>query len=57
MAKNVDRILRVVSAATALIEIEARYSAGKSAKGASPAKRELRQAFEDYMTHHAIGIK
>lgn len=57
MAKNVDRILRVVAAATALVEIEARYSAGKSAIGASPAKRELRKAYEDYMSHHAIGVK
>jgi hypothetical protein len=57
MAKNVDRILRVVAAAAALIVIEGPHSAGMSAEGASPAKRELREAFEDYMSHHAIGVK
>jgi hypothetical protein len=33
MARNVDRVLRIVNAAARLIEIETAYNAGKSAKG------------------------
>lgn len=55
-AKNVERAVRVVNAAARLIEIEALYNAGKSAKGATPAKRELKAAYEDYMSHHAKDV-
>jgi hypothetical protein len=53
MAKNVDRVPRIIEAASRLIEIEASYSAGKGAKGAAAAKRELKAAYEDYVQNHA----
>ncbi len=58
MAKNIDRVLRILNAAARLIEIETAYNApGKSTKGASAAKRELRAAYEDFMSHHARNVK
>jgi hypothetical protein len=57
MAKNIDRVLRIVDAAAALIQVEAAWNAGKGGRGSQAAKRELRAAYEDYMTHHAQDIK
>jgi isoaspartyl peptidase/L-asparaginase-like protein (Ntn-hydrolase superfamily) len=56
MAKNIDRVVRIVEAAARLIEIEASFNAGKGGKGAAAAKRELKAAYEDYMQHHAQRI-
>ena len=53
MAENVDRVLRIISAATRLIEIETAWNAHKSSKGAAAAKRQLKAAYQDYMSHHA----
>ena len=52
MAKNVDRVMRVVKAAAQLIEVETSFNAGKGRRGATAAKRELKEAYEDYMRHH-----
>ena len=57
MAKNIDRVLAIVNAAARLIEIESAYNAGKSARGATAAKRDLKTAYEDYMAHHAKGLQ
>jgi hypothetical protein len=57
MAKNVDRVLAIVSAAARLIEIETAFNAGKPAKGATAAKRHLKAAYEDYMSHHARDVQ
>ena len=57
MAKNIDRVLRIVNAAAALIQAEAAWNAGKGGRGSQAAKRELKAAYEDYMTHHAQDIK
>jgi hypothetical protein len=57
MAKNIDRVLRIVNAAAALIQIEAAWNAGKGGRGSQAAKRELKAAYEDYMAHHAQDIK
>jgi hypothetical protein len=57
VAKNIDRVLRIVDAAAALIQIEATWNAGKGARGAQAAKRELKAAYEDYMAHHAADVK
>jgi hypothetical protein len=50
MAENVDRVLRIISVAARLIEIEAAWNAGKGGKGSTSAKRELETAYEDYMS-------
>jgi hypothetical protein len=57
MAKNIDRVLRIVDAAVALIQIEAAWNAGKGGRGSQAAKRELKAAYEDYMSHHAADVK
>jgi len=57
MAKNIDRVLRIVNAAAALIEFEAAYNAGKGARGTQAAKRALKAAYEDYMSHHARDVQ
>jgi hypothetical protein len=56
MAKNIDRVLRIIDAAAALIQIEAAWTAGKGGRGSQSAKRELKAAYEDYMSHHAFDI-
>jgi hypothetical protein len=48
---------RRVNAAAALIQIEAAWNAGKGGRGSRAAKRELKDAYEDYMSHHAQDIK
>jgi hypothetical protein len=55
MAKNIDRVLRIIDAA-ALVQIEAAWNAGKGGRGSQAAKRELKAAYEDYMSHHAPDI-
>jgi hypothetical protein len=57
MAKNIDRVLRIIDAAAALIQVEAAWNAGKGGRGSQAAKRELKAAYEDYMTHHAADLK
>lgn len=57
VAKNIDRVLRIITAAAALVEIESKFNAGKSAVGATAAKRELKAAYEDYMSRHAARIR
>jgi hypothetical protein len=57
MAKNVDRVLRIIDAAATLIQIEAAWNAGKGGRGSQAAKRELKAAYEDYMSHHAADVK
>jgi hypothetical protein len=57
MAKNIDRVLRIVDAAAALIQIEANWNAGKGGRGSQATKRELKAACEDYMSHHAPDVK
>jgi hypothetical protein len=57
MAKNVDRALRLVNAAVKLVEIETAYAARHSAPGATAAKREMKAAYEDYMSHHSKLLK
>jgi hypothetical protein len=57
MAKNVDRALRLVNAAVRLVVIETAFSARNSAPGATAAKRELKAAYEDYMSHHSKLLK
>lgn len=52
MAMNVDRAFRLVNAAVKIVAIETAFSLSKSAPGATAAKRELRAAYEDYMSHH-----
>jgi hypothetical protein len=56
MAKNIDRVLRIIEAAAALIQVEAAWNAGKGGRGSQAAKRELKAAYEDYMSHHAPDI-
>jgi hypothetical protein len=56
MAKNIDRVLRIVDAAAALIQIEAAWNAGKGGLGSQAAKKELKAAYDDYMSHHAPDI-
>ena len=56
MAKNIDRVLRIIHAAAALIQVEAAWNAGKGGRGSQAAKRELKAAYEDYMSHHAPDI-
>jgi len=36
MAKNIDRVLRIVDAAAALIQVEAAWNAGKLVAGLKP---------------------
>ena len=57
MAKNIDRVLRIIDAAATLIQIEAAWNAGKGGRGSQAAKRELKVAHDDYMTRHAQDIK
>ena len=40
MAKNIDRVLRIVDAAAALIHVEAAWNAGKGRKRTGQAHRE-----------------
>lgn len=54
---NIDRVLRIIGAAAALIQIEAAWNAGKGGRGSQAAKRELKAACEDYMTLHASDLK
>jgi hypothetical protein len=39
------------------IQVKAAWNAGKGGRGSQAAKRELKAAYEDYMTHHAQDIK
>jgi hypothetical protein len=57
MAKNIDRVLRIIDAAAALIQVESAWNAGKGGRGSQAAKRELKAAYDDYMTHHAQDIR
>jgi hypothetical protein len=57
MAKNIDRVMRIVNAAAALIQIEAAWNAGKGGRGSQAAKRELKAAYKDYMSHHAADLR
>ena len=57
MAKNIDRVLRIVNAAAALIQVESAWNAGKGGRGSQAAKRELKAAYDDYMSHHASDIQ
>jgi hypothetical protein len=56
MAKNIDRVLRIIDAAAVLVQIEAAWNAGKGGRGSQAAKRELKAAYEDYASHHAPDI-
>jgi hypothetical protein len=52
MKSGYKRAKRVLEAAVAVIDIEARWSAVGSARGATKAKRELEAAVSDYLDHH-----
>jgi hypothetical protein len=56
MALNIVRVLRIIDAPATLIQVEAAWNAGKGGRGSQAAKRELKAAYEDYMTHHAPDI-
>jgi hypothetical protein len=56
MALNIVRVLRIIGAPATLIQVEAAWNAGKGGRGSQAAKRELKAAYEDYMTHHAPDI-
>jgi hypothetical protein len=56
MAKNIDRVLRIIDGAAALIQVEAAWNAGKGGRGSQAAKRELKAAYEDYRKNHASDI-
>jgi hypothetical protein len=51
MKPNYERAMRVVNAAVAVLNIEARWNAEGSAPGGTAAKRELEAAVSDYIDH------
>jgi len=51
MKANYERAMRVVNAAVAVLDIEARWNATGRASGATAAKRELEAAVSDYIDH------
>jgi hypothetical protein len=55
MKSGYKRAKRVVDAAVAALDIEARWSADGTAPGATKAKRELEEAVSDYLDHHGEG--
>jgi hypothetical protein len=52
MKSGYNRAKRVIDAAVAVLDIEARWSAEGKAPGAMKAKRELEAAVSDYLDHH-----
>jgi hypothetical protein len=55
MKSGYNRAKRVIDAAVAALDIEARWSAEGKAPGATKAKRELEAAVSDYLDHHGEG--
>ena len=53
MKSGYRRAKRVLDAAVATLDIEARWSADGSSSGATKAKRELEAAVSDYLDHHS----
>jgi hypothetical protein len=48
-----NRAKKVLDAAVAILDVEARWSAGGSSAGATKKKRELEAAVSDYLDHHS----
>jgi len=61
MAKNIDRVLRIIDAAAALIQVEAAWNAGKGGRG-SPSrearvKGRLRRLHDPPRPRHQVGAQ